>query len=195
MTPNAESLALEALASAVKRASGLLVAVGDLYASDADAFSGGNAFVAHAVSTTQGLMLDASQALSNLYAAMDERAATIEADRQVLEEALAKAQDDAANAAAGGGVDLGDVDEIHVDQTAFADTRAGAEAATGANAAAELDLRENFVESYNELLRKVTAVEVFANGQQDRDGGETRLPLLPLVQSLREQLQELNRVA
>ncbi len=173
---DAGSLALGALAAAINRASGLLNAVGDLYTASSDAFSGGNAFTAHAVATAQGLLADAASAMTDLYEAMDERAATLEADRQVLEEALASAQ---AQVAAHLPVD----ESMHVDQLALAE-----HAAPVADHPA--DLRESFVESYQELLRKVTAVEVFAADQENRAED-----VLPLVQSLREQLQELNRVA
>ena len=91
MTQDSGSSAIEALAAAINRASGLLNAVGDLYTPTSDSFSGGNAFTAHAVATAQGLLADAAKAMTDLYEAMDERAATLEADRQVLEEALAAA--------------------------------------------------------------------------------------------------------
>jgi hypothetical protein len=49
--------------------------------------------------------------------------------------------------------------------------------------------------SYEELLQKVTAAEVFANAQASQiDGGETSM-LLPILNSLKQDILRMKRVA
>jgi hypothetical protein len=54
---------------------------------------------------------------------------------------------------------------------------------------------EPFAQSYLELLRKLTAAEVFAAEQQALSVPGTSPELLPLLRSLREDLQKIHSAA
>jgi hypothetical protein len=196
-----ETYDLEALGSALNRASGVLLAVGELYSPQDDSFSGGNAFAAHALTTAHGLLVEASQALSSLYAKILERGeyeAQMAADRAALEEELVHLRRQAGAAA------QAEVSQARADDTivALEDQSHGWRtlAQTG-ETPAEDDAAENsatdegFARSYQELLEKVTAVEVFANTHDMQAAPGVQKKLLPLVEGLREELNKLTRVA
>jgi hypothetical protein len=192
---------LETLGSALNRVSGVLLAVGELYSPHDESFSGGNAFAAHAVTTAHGLLVEASQALSSLYAKILERAeidARLAADRAALEEELAHLRQHAVTVA------LSQAQASHAQRTdnsaALDDRSLGwrtlAETGETSDGAAESASRdEGFAGTYQELLEKVTAVEVIANDHVMRAAPEVQKRLLPLVEGLREELNKLTRVA
>lgn len=51
---------------------------------------------------------------------------------------------------------------------------------------------EKIAQSYQELLRKLTAAEIFAVEQQALSPPGTQMPLLPLLRSLREDLRKIH---
>lgn len=191
MSDLTETEELEALGAALNRVSGVLLAVGELYSPHDEAFSGGNAFAAHAVTTAHGLLLEANYALSALYAKSLERAAQdaqVAASRAAIEEDLAHEQSAAMAVTYGDGADsdAGAGEERLVRQAA---------GQHGDVQAAEAEREEGFAKTYQELLQRVTAVEVFARNQDMQAVPEAQKKLLPLVEGLREELDKLNRVA
>jgi hypothetical protein len=173
---------LETLGSALNRVSGVLLAVGELYSPDDESFSGGNAFAAHAVTTAHGLLVDASQALNSLNAKILQRAeidAQLAADRAALEEELARLRRQAVTIA---------LAQAEASQAQRIDD------VTAKDHAAESGV-EGFAGTYQELLEKVTAVEVFANDQDMQSSPEVQKRLLPLVEGLRNEINKLSRVA
>jgi hypothetical protein len=55
--------------------------------------------------------------------------------------------------------------------------------------------QEQFAQSYLELLRKLTAAEVFAAEQQALSAPGAAPELLPLLRGLREEFQKMHNVA
>lgn len=195
-----ETYDLEALGSALNRASGVLLAVGELYSPQDDSFSGGNAFAAHALTTAHGLLVEASQALSSLYAKILERGeydAQMVSDRAALQEELAHLRQQAGavtqdqNSRAGPLAAVAALEDQSYGWRNLAQT--GERPAE--NAAETVSTNEGFARSYQELLEKVTAVEVFANDHDMQAALEVQKRLLPLVEGLREELKKLTRVA
>ncbi len=196
-----ETSDLEALGSALNRVSGVLLAVGELYSPQDESFSGGNAFAAHAVTTAHGLLVEASQALSSLYAKILEREeydAQVAADRAALEEELVHLREQAVTVA------LAQAEASHVQRTdnvtALEDQSLGWRTLaqtdeTFADAEESASTDEGFARTYQELLQRVTAVEVFAKEQEMQAAPDVRKRLLPLVEGLREELNKLARVA
>ena len=181
--------------------SGVLLAVGELYSPHDESFSGGNAFAAHAVTTAHGLLVEASQALSSLYAKILERAevdAQLAADRAALEQELAHLRQHAVTIA------LAKAEASHAqrgDNVAAIDDRSlgwrnSAETGEASGHAVEsASSAEGFAGTYQELLEKVTAVEVFANTHDLQAAPEVQKKLLPLVEGLRSEINKLSRVA
>jgi hypothetical protein len=195
-----ETYDLEALGSALNRASGVLLAVGELYSPQDDSFSGGNAFAAHALTTAHGLLVEASQALSSLYAKILERGendAQMAADRAVLQEELAhlRQQTGAIMQAESSHARPMDTVAALEDQTHGWRSLAETSGTPAEDAAEAATTDEGFVRSYKELLEKVTAVEIVANDQDMQAAPGVQKRLLPLVEGLREELRKLTRVA
>lgn len=189
---------LETLGSALNRVSGVLLAVGELYSPHDESFSGGNAFAAHAVTTAHGLLVDASQALSSLYAKIHERAeidAQLAADRASLEAELAHLRKQAVSIA------LARAEASHAERTdnvgalEYLSLGRRTIAETGEASAEPASHDEGFAGTYQELLEKVTAVEVFANTHDMQAAPEVQKRLLPLVEGLRSEINKLSRVA
>jgi hypothetical protein len=202
LTIESESRALEALDAAIGRASGVLGTVGDLYSPTDERFHGGNSFTAHAVTTAHGLLIEAGAAISVLYEALAARAET-------------EAQNTAMH------VVVADPAEVHAPVTAAPivaspHTVDGVQPLAPSPSAPEADVLRwpaaapagpvpiaehnaqngaGFAQSYEELLRKITAVEVLATQQGYDAESESHREMLPLVQSLKEELLRLRRVA
>jgi hypothetical protein len=168
----------DALALALDRAAGLLAVLGDLYNPSQDGFASGNAFVMHGLKTATSLLSDARSSLLDLHEGCDlvlRESTDIRAEQQPAVE------------------DEGPV-------VAF--TRAAAEpswvAADSASAPTPATVpsssdQENFAKTYLELLKKLTAAEVFASEQQALAAPGTGTDLLPLLRGLREDFQKMHR--
>jgi hypothetical protein len=87
----------------------------------------------------------------------------------------------------------GDADET--EETDTVDWQAISHHGDGATSEEPSVSDSGFAETYKELLRRVTAVEVFANNEDMKAAPDARQKLLPLVEDLREGLSKLNRVA
>jgi hypothetical protein len=198
LTQDAETHALETLGASINRASGVLSAAGELYSSTNNQFHGGNAFAAHAITTANTLLAEASNALSALYEAVSARTAQVassEAERLALVEALdaerARAESLAENQLVDESDDILEGDLAALEDDEVLTWKGAPERAPQTRPNASTD---EFARSYEELLRKVTAFEVFAR-QQDSQSSAEEHNLLPLVESLKEDLIKLSRVA
>ncbi len=158
----------DVLAKALDRVSGLLGTLGHLFDADKENFSGGNIFVAHAISTSTTLVTDARAALDELHYSCD----------------------------------LTLLDGFHESDTVlemnFDDNKQ--ELPTFSNVAAEKNVPiaqqdDQFAKTYLELLRKLTAAEVFAAEQQALSVPGAATQLLPLLRSLREDLEKIHSAA
>jgi hypothetical protein len=194
----------DALAAALDRAVGLLATLVDLYDTRHEAFAGGNPFVVHALSTTGGLMADARTALNDLHYSCDLTLLdTPEADHAFHEDM------EEANPAHEPEPVAEPEPEPYVEREVAAQAipmpapapRTQEEAYAQPRAAAVASLeeapdhrQEQFAQSYLELLRKLTAAEVFAAEQQALSAPGSAPELLPLLRGLREEFQKMHSV-
>ena len=166
----------DALSLALDRSVGLLASVGDLYDPSHERFTGGEAFVAHALATVSALIVDAKEALSDLHFCCDLTLLDTPDQRAMT-------------------MDLGH--EVHADMPADVEILEPAamqhDFIEAVDAAPAHD--DEFAQSYLELLRKLTAAEVFAAEQQALSVPGSTTELLPLLKSLREDLQKLHSAA
>jgi hypothetical protein len=172
----------DALATALDRVSGLLAVLGDLYNPRSDNFSGGNEFVVHALSTASSLAIDARSALSDLHQNCDLTLISSDAtEDQVASDIVAEVEP--------------------VSGTLLADTAAEPlkwtidRGLTPASSPIPTPVSEQdqFAKSYLELLRKLTAAEVFASEQQALAAPGSTTDLLPLLRGLREDFQKMHK--
>jgi hypothetical protein len=172
----------DALATALDRVSGLLAVLGDLYNPRSDNFSGGNEFVVHALSTASSLAIDARSALSDLHNNCDLTLITAVDIENVTEAASAEPVTDVAAA------------ELPLEPLKWTIDRGlnRAEAAPTV-AVPPVSEQDHFAKSYLELLRKLTAAEVFASEQQALAAPGSTTDLLPLLRGLREDFQKMHK--
>ncbi len=164
----------DALAIALERASSLLDVLGNLYNGPADNFSGGNGFVIHALSTASTLLGDAQGALSDLHFSCD----LTMLDHPDQGEMILPLDDEKFEA---------DAAVVSPEpRSTFAEPEASP---------VQLQQQEQFARSYLELLKKLTAAEVFASEQQALSMPGQSHDLLPLLRGLREEFQKMHNVA
>ncbi len=171
----------DALATALDRVSSLLAVVGELYNSPTENFAGGNEFVLYAVSTASNLVVDARNALGDLHNNCDLTLVLPPTLEDVV--ATAKVADVAPT-----------IVETPVEPLNWKiDTRAATLAAQAAAPPPDaVSEQEQFAKSYLELLRKLTAAEVFATEQQALAAPGSAPELLPLLRGLREDFQKMH---
>jgi hypothetical protein len=178
----------DALAQHLDRVTGLVRTLGDLYAPHSESFATGNGFIAHGLVAVSTLLNDAQGALENLHQLCDLRINPTPP--------LAETED--------GPVDSAAADEEplvfpvaeskwHENEPVIAETVAEKHEAPTPRVQTEQD--DQFAQSYLELLRKLTAAEVFAAEQQALAPPGSGQNLLPLLRSLREEFQKLHKVA
>jgi hypothetical protein len=195
----------DSLAAALDRAVGLLATVVDLYDARAENFVGGIPFIVHALSTTGGLMADARTALNDLHYSCDLTLLDYpEADSEFHEDADADADADAPMP-----MPLHEptpepeAQPIAASSETFQMPAPAVEEVVAAPPVAEAvasladapEKQEQFAQSYLELLRKLTAAEVFAAEQQALSAPGSAPELLPLLRGLREEFQRMHSVA
>jgi hypothetical protein len=190
----------DALAAALDRASGLLATLVELYDTHREAFVGGNPFVVHALSTTGTLMEDARSALSDLHYACD--LTLIEMPHAEEEEPLPMPELKSAFESEPVTPFAEQEQEPELVAEEMPDVAAPAQAPMPSPMAAESappddgsGRQEPFAQSYLELLRKLTAAEVFAAEQQALSAPGAAPELLPLLRGLREEFQKMHNVA
>jgi hypothetical protein len=173
----------DALATALDRVSGLLAVLGDLYNPRSDNFSGGNEFIMHALSTASSLTVEARGALSDLHNNCD-LTLIMPADIQDVTGAPSVPDVEPVSDAA--------TVELPVEPLKWTIDR-GVNRSEAAPAAAAVSEQDHFAKSYLELLRKLTAAEVFASEQQALAAPGSTTDLLPLLRGLREDFQKMHK--
>jgi hypothetical protein len=155
------------LATALNRASGLLMLLADLYTPADDSFSGGNAFVSHAVVTASDLLAEAKNALADLHYSCD---LTL--------------------------LDHPDQPHIDLSLIQPVESTIKTENAETSVAPAVAEQNpDDYAKSYLELLQKLTDAEVFAAEQHALAAPGSSPDLLPMLRSLREDLKKLHNAA
>jgi hypothetical protein len=168
----------DALALALDRAAGLLSVLSDLYNPSKDSFASGNGFVMHGMTTASSLLSDARAALLDLHEGCD----------LVMRDT-------------GSETDMSE--PLQDDDSTVSFTRATPEPAwtVAEPAASQTDYKaapaavseqDHFAKSYLELLKKLTAAEVFASEQQALSVPGSGTDLLPLLRGLREDFQKMH---
>jgi hypothetical protein len=187
-----DTRALEELGAAINRATGLLNSIGELYAAEEDRFHGGSAFAAHGVTTAHNLLADASVQLGEVFAAFAlhrEQTVAWQTERTQL---MTELESERAKALTLGDAETVELEDLSSDQEIL--RWRGSEDSNAGETGAEHQSNE-FAESYEALLKRVTDVEVFAS-QRDPDAASSEQPeLLHLVQGLKEELLRIKRVA
>jgi hypothetical protein len=171
----------DVLAKALERASGVLGVLGQLYETDQDSFVSGNAFVAHAISTSSALIAEAKTALEDLHYSCDLTVLNSVADSETVIEMNF-----------GENASPPTVAEVVIPTEQF-ETQPEPQAAEVTTASPPQE--EQIAQTYLELLRKLTAAEVFAAEQQALSVPGASTQLLPLLRSLREDLQKIHSAA
>ncbi len=180
MTDNFEEHPAEVLANHLNRASSLAATLGALYTPNSESFAAGNSFIAHAILAVTTLISDAQVALDNLNKVCDLRplSASVHgfSEDPAQDELMVFRPEPATELNHDDSVDAPvDIEPVQSSQHVLQD--------------------DQFAQSYLELLRKLTAAEVFAAEQQALAPPGTTQNLLPLLRSLREEFQKLHRAA
>jgi hypothetical protein len=173
----------DTLAQQLDRASSLVRTLADLFAPKSASFATSNSFIAHGLEEAATLIHEAHNALEALHHVCDLR--ILDAEIEVPEPALEDSQ-----------IETEDQPMVFPPSEQLSWSVAQKPVPSPE---AKVDKRpedDQFAQSYLELLRKLTAAEVFAAEQQaltaPGTGGQN---LLPLLRSLREEFQKLHRVA
>jgi hypothetical protein len=179
----------DALATALDRVSALLGVLGDFYNPSSDNFAGGNSFVMYSMATAQTLVADARNALGDLHNNCDLTLLS----PSTLEEVVATVSAAAVTPAVVPPPVEAPVEPLSwkVEQRA---TVAEAQPAAVVPAPSPASEQDQFAKSYLELLRKLTAAEVFASEQQALAAPGSTPELLPLLRGLREDFQKMHNV-
>lgn len=180
----------DVLAQQLDRVTGLIRTLGDLYSPQVDNFATGSSFIAHGLVAISTLLNDAQGALENLHQVCDLRIVTPSSpttDEDMSNEAAAAAAD-------GEPMVFQPLEPAwHDKEQVVAEAVAHVSVAPSSKTQARED--DEFAQSYLELLRKLTAAEVFAAEQQALAPPGSGQNLLPLLRSLREEFQKLHNVA
>jgi hypothetical protein len=178
----------DALSKALDRTSGLLSVLTDLYETQSESFSGGNPFVVHALSTAAMLVAEARKSLNDLHYSCDLTLLDHPGQGDMVLDS-------------GRPVTTSETTNSHVEPVRMSGETSDTEAveipiqSARAVETARDEKHEEFAESYSELLKKLTAAEVFAAEQQALSVPGASPELLPLLRSLREDLQKIHSAA
>lgn len=164
----------DVLAKALERASGLLGVLSQLYDADREVFSGGNSFVVHALATSSALVGEAKDALSDLHYSCDLTLLNNSADTETV-------------------IEMSFADRAPMESQLDDFVSVGTVETQTEDLAPQQE--EQVAQTYLELLRKLTAAEVFAAEQQALSVPGSSPQLLPLLQSLREDLEKIHTAA
>jgi hypothetical protein len=177
----------EVLATQLDRASILVNTMGELYNHSSESFAAGNGFIVHALVAVTTLLGDAKLALENLHRNCDlsvigSVAQDTTSANEIHETPLVFPPE-------------AEVWQSDMEMLAEELLQSDDDVTQIADASAVTQDDSEFAQSYLELLRKLTAAEVFAAEQQALSPPGTAQNLLPLLRSLREEFQKLHRVA
>ena len=174
----------DALAAALDRTSGLLTALMALYDADAEGFVGGNSFIVHGVSTASELIEEAGRALAELHEKCDlsVRTGVAKAEPEVVAEPVAIAP-------------TAPPAPVIVAKMPVPGTRPKPPPSIAA-AVATLEeagsVPERPVQSYRELLGKVTIAEVASGPPKPAEAPSSTAELLPMLKALRKDMQKFS---
>jgi hypothetical protein len=155
------------LALALTRASGIVASVANCFSEHDEDFAVNAMFIAHALRTVDTFILEASGALTNLNKDYDLSLPRAELEKSVLNETLSVPL-------------VQEVEDYETDPLLDDNIP-------------DLDYTVQ-ARTYDELLRKVTAAEVFA-ATTDASAAQGKNDLVPLLNSLKEDLLRLRSVA
>lgn len=188
----------DALALALDRASGLLAILGDFYNPVKDNFASGNSFVSHALTAASGLLIDARSSLMDLHDGCDLVMRDSVADAEAV--APEEPEEPLVTFTRSSPVKMQSPSPIPMPTQSWPEPEVVYHAAPAARAEAQpaparaMSEQEHFAKSYLELLKKLTAAEVFASEQQALSMPGTGTDLLPLLRGLREDFQKMHNV-
>ena len=188
MTDDLQVHPADVLAQQLDRVTGLVRTLGELYSPQQENFATGNGFIAHGLVAVSTLLVDAQNALESLHQVCDLRMTTAATQSETRTAPLdATAEDEEPL------VFPPDEQSWQQDVRVVAD--ATEDTAAELSSLSPVAQDDEFAQSYLELLRKLTAAEVFAAEQQALAPPGSGQNLLPLLRSLREEFQKLHRVA
>lgn len=173
----------DVLAEQLDRVAGLVRTLGDLYSPKSESFAAGNTFIAHGLVAVSTLVNDAQAALEGLHEVCDLRVVASPSDTT----ASVDVEEDQPMV-----FPPAETQWQPVETVVETEHPSAAVVTIMPKPAAE---DTEFAQSYLELLRKLTAAEVFAAEQQALAPPGSGQNLLPLLRSLREEFQKLHRVA
>jgi hypothetical protein len=171
------------LAQQLDRASSLVRTLADLFAPKSGNFVTSDSFIAHGLEEAATLIHDAHNALEILHQVCDLR--ILDTEIEVQEAAPEETP-----------ADIEDQPMVFPPTEAMAWSSVEKPLSILEPQVQKAATDDQFAQSYLELLRKLTAAEVFAAEQQALAApGTSGQNLLPLLRSLREEFQKLHRVA
>jgi hypothetical protein len=188
LTDDLQAHPADVLAQQLDRVTGLVRTLGDLYSPHQDVFATGSGFIAHGLAAASTLLSDAQGALDNLHQVCDLRLNAAQSP-PTTEDTSAEGV-----AAESEPMVFPPVEADWDDQQQLV-MEAVAQAPDAPLSKMQAVQDDEFAQSYLELLRKLTAAEVFAAEQQALAPPGSGQNLLPLLRSLREEFQKLHRVA
>lgn len=191
MTDNLQAHPADVLAQQLDRVTGLVRTLGDLFSPQHESFATGNSFIAHGLVAVSTLLNDAQEALENLHQVCDLRLTDTQAQSAAPE--VPQMREDVEPAFDEPMVFPPTANEWDNPKEPVLDVQA--ETPVAPMAQVQIVQDDEFAQSYLELLRKLTAAEVFAAEQQALAPPGSGQNLLPLLRSLREEFQKLHKVA
>jgi hypothetical protein len=186
LTEDQNSHPVEALAQQLDKVTGLVRTLGDLYSPKQDSFAAGNSFIAHGLVAVSTLLADAQVSLDVIHHSFDFRAdSNIVGASEPLREDIPMDEAPMVFPPIEPAWGQDEVQSRVVENEDVLEATPQRVIASG----------DEFAQSYLELLRKLTAAEVFAAEQQALAPPGSGQNFLPLLRSLREEFQKLHKVA
>jgi hypothetical protein len=197
----------EALGETLGRIDTLLTAIGSMFDQGRESFAVNETYVMQSMLAAQGLVVAAQSSLGQLHDSCD-----LTLLSEAGEAAAAGSHTDATEAPIAAVEEYVDAEDASpIPYTPFSSNRF-VEKVTSSAANKEFSelladrqdsprppertvLQEGFAQNYLELLRKLTAAEIFAAEQQALSPPGTQHQLLPLLRSLREDFQKIHSAA
>lgn len=198
----------DALGDTLGRVNTLLSAMGAMFEPGRESFAVNESFVMHSLLAAQGLVVSAQTSLGQLHESCD-----LTLHSGLREDAVSSEKEPRASFEQ----DVDDETASELDETEplpyaplsskrFVETVTASAAnkefsniLADRQAVAQLDerrvLQDGLAQNYLELLRKLTAAEIFAAEQQALSPPGTQHQLLPLLRSLREDFQKIHSAA
>lgn len=203
---------VDALGETLERINTLLSAMSTMFEQGRERFAVNETFVMHSLIAAQGLVVSAQGSLGQLHE---------NCDLSLLADPLTEASSaaDAGEEAESEEMEFPELEEDHAEPIPYAPLTSSARfVAQVTSSAANTDfsdiladrqtdakretiqderqvLQDGFAQNYLELLRKLTAAEIFAAEQQALSPPGTQHQLLPLLRSLREDFQKIHSAA